>query len=628
MKRSQFAVWITTLAVCAAAFAADDAGFVVSYAEGVAESVQGEQTPQPLEVGADVSSTARVVLYFGAKLSIVAVEGDARGRVITLKGPVEGLLADLVAAAAAATAPVEAVAALRSAPTDDLGAPAATRAGTGPLRPVYPQGDVAAPCGDFLFVSEVEDLDGGWFELRLFDADPAKGAKPKATVRADGPKVDVAEAFGPLPVGRKAWWQVVVRSSDGEEALAGAPVDFHPDKPPAGTDRPPKEFDSPEGRASWHLLRAKSFVKAKLFLDACIEYQRLAAAGGGGAAVDKELRNLEKKLGLGAEDARLLAEAAGETRDGADEIELVDGTRMSGRVVSSDAEGVIFQSAGTPYWIESAHVREVRRNVGVVLPSAAPFVTVTSAHYTLSTNAGKEFGKEALRDLEGLYALFSKWFGEPLGAHNAKNLKARVYRDEVDFAAFLAKSYPDQAKGYGFYSTGDGTLYLFRSFAEGKETTRETLFHEGAHQLMYMRCNQNTSTARMPHYWLTESLPCYLEGLEWKDGALVLERPHRGRAASVVRLRREGKLVALQEFFALSQDGYGTSDAYDQGLGIFWYLMRRDGGKDTAKFLSVVKDYLLAKPVDESGKKHFKRPLAEAASGYADWFAESIESGK
>jgi hypothetical protein len=627
---SRISLFAALVALCATgrSFASDSSAWVVSSAEGAVEIGRGDAAPALADTGDDVAPTDRVVLGFGAKLSVVAVEGDATGRVVTVRGPAEGSLADLVAASTSSVkAPDDAVAALRTATTEGLGSAAVTRgAAGGPLRAVYPQGAVVVPCGDFLFVPEVDDLAGGSFEVRLFDADPSKGsAKPVATAKSDRPQVDLGKAAGSLVAGRKYWWQAAVRTADGDEAMAGEPASFTPTKAPAGVDLPPKGFDGPEQCASWHLLRAKSFVKAQLYADAYREYLTLAAAGGGGAAVDKECRNLEKKLGLDDAAVHLLTDAAGRT-DGGDELELTDGRKLTGHVVSADNEAVLFQMSGTRYRVPVGDVKDVRYGTGTAMPSAAKFVTTTSKHYVITTNAGPEFAKEAARDLEGLFETFSKTFGDALGAHNAKNLKAKIYRDDADFAAFLAKEHPDMAKGQGFYFSGDSTLYLFRSFADGKEVTFPTLFHEGTHQLLYMRCNQDPKTATVPHYWLTESLPCYMEGLEWKGESLVLNRPPESRVSNFVRLDKEGKLLPLHEFFALTQAGYKSADLYDQGTAVFWHMMRRNDGKDAARFVGFVKDYLSGRVLDEIDKKAFHPCLADTATGYAEWFAGQFGS--
>ena len=473
---------------------------------------------------------------------------------------------------------------------------------------------------------DVENLDSATFELRLFDADPAKpDSKPLATCKAEGPQVDAAKAFGDLPLGHKYWWQVNVQSASGETLMAGDPVGFTTVKQPSGQDVPPRGFESPEQYASWRLLRAKSLVKAQLYLDAYREYLSLAAAGGG-TAVEKECRNLEGKLGFDEAGRGLLAAAASRQDSAVDQLEMTDGRKLVGRVVSADAGAVFFQMTGTRYRLPASDVKGVTYGTQTALPSVSPFVSSTSAHYVISTNAGRDFAKQAARHLEALFDSFAKMFGESLGARQAKNLKVRIFKDDVDFAAFLAKEHPKEAKGQGFYFTGDSTLYLYRSFAEGQETTFTTLFHEATHQLLFMRCNQDPKTARSPQYWLMESLPCFMEGLEWKGNSLVLERPPQPRVANFQRVKDEGHLVPLKDFFALAQAGYNSADLYDQGTAVFWFMMRKGAAKDASRFLGFVKDALSVRETAESEKKAFAPSLATAADGYADWYSHSFST--
>jgi hypothetical protein len=618
-------MFVAVAALPGSSFAAEPARWVVSFADGSVEVGRGSAESDLVETGSEVAAGDHVVLGVGANLSLAAVEGESKGRVVTLHGPAEGTLAELVAASSTSgVASAGSADALRTASTADLGAPELTRASTGPLRPVYPQGAVAVPLGDFLFVPDLENLDGAAFELRLFETDPSKpDSKPLATCKADGPQVDAAKAFGDLPSGRKYWWQVSVQGSDGETMMAGDPVVFTTVKQPTGQELPPRGFESPEQYASWRLMRAKALVKAQLHLDACREYLALAASGGG-ATVEKECRRLESKLALDDAARELLASAASRQDAAVDSLEMTDGRKLVGRVVSADTVAVFFQMTGTRYRLPASDVKDVTYGTQTALPSVAPFASSTSPHYVISTNAGRDFAKDAARHLEALFDVFSRMFGGALGARQARNLKVKIFRDDVDFAAFLAKDHPEQAKGQGFYFTGDSTLYLYRSFVEGRETTFTTLFHEATHQLLFMRCNQDPKTARSPQYWIMESLPCYMEGLEWRGNALVLERPPQSRVANFLRVREEGHLLPLKAFFALAQSGYGSADLYDQGTAVFWFMMRRDGGKEAAKFLGFVKDALSMRQTAESEKKAFPPSLAAAAEGYEDWFAKGF----
>src|SRR6185436_6982563 len=101
MKRSRLLIWSLVGAAWAGApsFAGDEPAWVVSSAEGAAEIGRGGAPLELADTGADVAPTDRVVLGFGAKLSIVAVEGAAKGSVVTVHGPAEGSLAELVAGA-------------------------------------------------------------------------------------------------------------------------------------------------------------------------------------------------------------------------------------------------------------------------------------------------------------------------------------------------------------------------------------------------------------------------------------------------------------------------------------------------------------------------------------------------
>ena len=107
-----------------------------------------------------------------------------------------------------------------------------------------------------------------------------------------------------------------------------------------------------------------------------------------------------------------------------------------------------------------ASVAEVKRSQRTPLASAAPFVTVTSKRYVVMTNAGREFGQAAAKRLESMFQAFAKILGKGLGARNAKNLKVRIFRDDVDFKAYLKKDFSDEAGGQGFYSPGTTTIDL------------------------------------------------------------------------------------------------------------------------------------------------------------------------
>jgi len=141
-----------------------------------------------------------------------------------------------------------------------------------------------------------------------------------------------------------------------------------------------------------------------------------------------------------------------------------------------------------------------------------------------------------------------------------------------------------------------------------------------------MRCGQNPRTTANANYWIMESLPCFMEGLEWRGTSLTLERPPSARVSNFLRLKAEGLLRPLPGFFALSQAGYSSAEHYDQGTAVFWYLMRQADSKGAARFLGLVKHALSARPIDDVEEKAYPNSLAVAAADYAEWYAHEFGS--
>jgi len=597
---------------------------IVVHAEGAVERLLESGETELLEIGHDAAIDDRVALGQGAVLSIVSVEGEDAGRVVKLLGPATGTLGELLKAASGAKS-VGAIEdrlldAFRSPLPETLAGPGITRAAEkGPLRPVFPAGQVAGSVDTFVFVAGLDDLEGGHLELRLFDKDPEKGGKPIFTKPVKESPAELGTSLPSLALKKRHWWQVSA-VMDGEDVMAGEPVRFIVVKSPVGNDFPPEGFDTPEARGCWHLLRARAFQKARLYLDAYLEYGNLAAAGGGSSAIEKQQKKIEKKLGFDEDDRGAVADLVTLLNDDQDVLRLKDGRELSGRVVSEASDSVVFNSRGTRCRVLRSIIAEIRPAARPKRASAAPFVTVTSKRYIVSTNAGREYAKEATRHLEAFFDAFAATFGRGLGARRAKNLKAKIYRDETDFRAYVKQECARNDSVGGFYDTADTTLYLFRRFHEGEEITWRTLFHEGAHQILHIVCNEDPDTVQMSHYWLAEAIPCYLESLTWKGKRLVVGEPNPLRVAHFERMAKGGKLRTLPDLFGRPQAHFGSAELYDQGHAVFWYLMHAEKGKHRPALYKFAKTVFQNRPRKGLEEKAFRRPLSEVASEYEDWF--------
>ena len=597
---------------------------VVVHAEGAVERMSPAGEATLLEIGEELTFTDRVALGQGAVLSVALLEGPAAGHVAKLSGPAEGAIRDLLAgteeARSAGAVGGALLDALRAAPPAELLGPGVTRAAEkGPLRPVYPSGEVAGPCRPFVFVAGVDDLGGGHLELRVFDEDPERGAEPVFRRTIERSPVDLASADLTLEAKEKYWWQGAA-ILDGEEVLTGEPVAVKVVKSPVGQEMPPQGFDSPEARGAWHLMRARAFTKARLYLDAWLEYGSLSAAGGGSSEIDRQQDKIAKKLALDEEDVNAIRDLVAIRGADEDVLCLSDGRELSGQVLSEASDAVIFAAAGTRYRVLRSLIREIRPATRPKLASAAPFLTVNSRRYVVSANTDREFAEEAARHLEALFDTFGATLGKYLGARNAKNLKAVIYRDETDFRAYVDKATPVRASAAGFYDMGNTTLYLFRSFKGEEETTWRTLLHEGTHQILHLVCNEDPDTTRLSHFWLAEAIPCYMESLVWDGKKLVVGPPNPARVEDFARLAREGKLDSLTSFFHRTQAEYGTAELYDQGLAVLLYILSAEDGALRKPFFEFAKSAFQNRPRDGLEEKAFRRPLADVAKGYEDWF--------
>jgi hypothetical protein len=303
-----------------------------------------------------------------------------------------------------------------------------------------------------------------------------------------------------------------------------------------------------------------------------------------------------------------------------DLLRLKDGRELSGSLVSESSESVIFNARGTRCRVMRSMIAEIRPATRPKRASAAPFITVTSKRYILSTNADREFAKEATRHLEAFFDAFAATLGRGLGARRAKNLKAKIYRDETDFRAYVKKEVARKDSVGGFYDTADTTLYLFRRFHEGKEVTWRTLFHECTHQILHIFFNEDPDTVQMSHYWLAEAIPCYMESLTWKGKKLVVGDPNPVRVAHFERLAKGGKLRTLQDLFGRPQAQFGSADLYDQAHAVFWFLMHSEDGKYRPALYNFSKTVFQNRPRKGLEQKAFKKPLNEVAAGYEKWF--------
>lgn len=236
-----------------------------------------------------------------------------------------------------------------------------------------------------------------------------------------------------------------------------------------------------------------------------------------------------------------------------------------------------------------------------------------------TTGMEQKIGSEWSDVLLSLQATFYPMLAEGTGAHAPRGpIPVIILRDNTEYTKYQRRrdnSAPVTSGGH--YEPWSNRLVVYRSRAEQE---RETLFHEGTHQLVEAAMKTAGSDKGMRQaFWFSEGLADYFGGhaREW-DGAEKRWRYVPGtinpeRIDALVKSKERGNLFTLADLleyrrihYVQDKDNPRLSDkvlnGYAQGWGLCFLLANWKDGKYRADFIRYVKDEFDGK----SGKAAFE----------------------
>lgn len=279
-------------------------------------------------------------------------------------------------------------------------------------------------------------------------------------------------------------------------------------------------------------------------------------------------------------------------------VEAADGgllvIEQDGRLWTVEMEQLVDrQPAGQPF--RPLAPDELGRRLQTEL--GAGFDIVTTKHYVICTNAGRQYAQWCGALFERLYSAFHSYW-KPRGVKLREPefpLIALVFADEKQFAAFATRDAgPDAAAAKGYYSIGTNRMVLFDLTAingGGANSQAEinrrlaaapfnvaTVVHEATHQIAF-NSGLHTRYADNP-LWLTEGMAMFFETPDltsktgWKTVGALNDLRLRQFRDFAIRRRRPDSLATLVQSDARFTDPDQASDAYAESWALSYFLTK------------------------------------------------------
>ncbi len=256
--------------------------------------------------------------------------------------------------------------------------------------------------------------------------------------------------------------------------------------------------------------------------------------------------------------------------------------------------------------IESGKVNFLRKGVSgdafMIFPTKPYVLMVQRDAAGMENKIAEDWGDV----LHSLQATFYPMLARETGATPPRGpIPVLILRDNGEYTKYCRRSDPfAPITSGGHYEPWSNRLVVYKSRTEAE---RETLFHEGTHQLVEAAMKTTGSDKGMRQaLWFSEGLADYFGGhaREW-DGAEKRWRYIPGnlnpeRIESLVKAKERGSLFPLAELleyrrfnYVKDKDNPQKSDvvmnAYAQGWGLCYLLANWQDGKYREEFIRYVK---------------------------------------
>jgi hypothetical protein len=180
---------------------------------------------------------------------------------------------------------------------------------------------------------------------------------------------------------------------------------------------------------------------------------------------------------------------------------------------------------------------------------------------------------------------------------------------------------------------GRAPAYFFHD-PGGQLPVTANLYHEVSHQLLFAMAGPNAYTKNVGNYWVFEGLGTYFETVEPKpDGSLEVGGLVGRRIAEAIKaLVDQGRIIPLDRFVALGEDGFKRNDAgiylrYQEAMALTVFLMEAHQGAYRAGFLDYVRDAYRGRIKRTTGRKLEDR-VGQPFATLEDEFLSFLRDGR
>ncbi|MBA3312674.1 MAG: DUF1570 domain-containing protein [Planctomycetaceae bacterium] len=335
-----------------------------------------------------------------------------------------------------------------------------------------------------------------------------------------------------------------------------------------------------------------------------------------------------------------------------------DERTLDGKIVAEpEGAGILFLDRGGRLWPITPDRLKSREETGETFTPFSQaemadalkaefgdgFEIVTTRHYVLCTEAGREYARWAGMLFERLMGAFkTNWDKPQLDFHEPEfPLCAVILRDKASFAKFaLADAGPGVLDALGYYSTLSNRMVMYdltagvggsrpRNAVElnaklnGQVANVSTIVHEATHQIAF-NSGIHVRMADNP-FWLVEGLAMYFETPDlsnaagWRTVGRV-NTPRLRKYGEYIRNRRpadslKAMLSADEKFHAANT----ALDSYSEAWALTYYLIKTKRAAYMTYLASLNKKGIALK------KDTADERLAEFEAAFGDF--EDVERG-
>ena len=274
------------------------------------------------------------------------------------------------------------------------------------------------------------------------------------------------------------------------------------------------------------------------------------------------------------------------------------------------------------------------------------FEIVTTKHYVLASEAGREYARWAGMLFERLMSAFeTHWNRCPLEYHEPTfPLCAVILRDKQRFREFALKDAgPGVLDALGYYSTLTNRMIMYdlteglagarpKTLVElnrrlaGQVSNVSTIVHEATHQIAF-NSGLHTRLADNP-FWLVEGMAMYFETPDlkssagWRTVGQLNAMRMRNFRDFVKSRRRPG---AIREMLSADEQFHSANtalDAYSEAWALTYYLIRTKRGQYIDYLATIAEKPALEKDEPAERIAEFEAefgPIEEVEPAFLKW---------